>query len=151
MANNHRYEKPVSFVTVPNGGKLPKWADGTIGWNGREELHREYLKQNKFKNLDQYDEQVIHDRAGHPDVEKSDVEQLKDEIDLFERLSYGPFTKDRHITDLISNITQRKSVIDSQLKYMETNKMSNSELYKQLLKFSQKLEAIKTKLNNELL
>ena len=145
--NNHKNEEPVDWVTA-NNGKLPKWADGTIGWDGREDLHREYLKQYKFNNLDEYDDQVIHDKSNRTNIDRSDLDDLKEEIDEFEKLADGPFMKDRHVATLLSKVSSKKSLIKAQLKYMKDHNMEKTSLYKQLEGFAVRLESIQNRLKN---
>lgn len=149
MAEKNKDVELIGFAHMPNGGNPPMWSDGTIGWDGKEELHRKYLEENKFKKLDNYDEQVVHDKSKQGDVKKSDVDRLKDEIDALDKLSDGPLMKERHVSNLLSDVDKKKNSINAQLNYMEAHKMTDTSLYKQLEGFATKLESIKNRLKNK--
>lgn len=112
-----------------------------------ETRHREYLEQNKFKKLDDYDDQVIHDKGRQTTIKKDDADKLRDEIETLDRLCDTPFMKDRHISNLKADVTKKKENIKSQLSYMESHNMHDSSLYKQLQGFMNKLNSIESKLN----
>ena len=98
--------------------------------------------------MDEYDDQVKRAKNKVGDIKRSDIDDLRDEIDTFDKLSNESFMKDRHLSNLISKVSKKKSLINSQIAYMKTHKMENTDLYKQLENLSKRLDMIQDRLKN---
>ena len=118
-----------------------------INKNSSEQNHYEYLKQTKFNNLDEYDEQILYDNNKDKNKPQT-INDLTNDVNILEKMTEGPILKERHILNIHSLINKKLNDIQSQMNYMKIHKMENSNLYKQLEELSRRLKDARSNLND---